>query len=81
MIYGLPLMLQEREITAHCFGDCGHAAIGGIDGGIAGPCVPCTHDECPHEERCTPVVGKVFGEDFKVRKLKPLDGREWNELP
>lgn len=70
MIYGVPLMLQEKEIEAYCFGSCGKAKLAGIESDIAGPLIPCSETNCKYEEARTPVIGEAFGEEVCIRKLK-----------
>ncbi len=69
MIYGVPLLLQEAEITHYCFGVCGRVALAGIDSDIAGPLVPCSHADCEYCEKESDVVGEAFGDELKLRKL------------
>lgn len=49
-IYALVLRLQEPEITAHCFGDCGRGILSGLMDDDLGPLIPCAHEQCPHLE-------------------------------
>ena len=72
MIYAVSLMIQEKEVTAYCFGSCGKILIGGIDMGEYGPFVPCKKEACPHEDKTTPVIGQVDDIDVCIRKLKQL---------
>lgn len=71
MIYGVSPFIQKDLVDKHCFGDCGKIQCAGADGCESiGPVFLCLHADCPHEEKCSPVMGDINGEEFKVRKLR-----------
>ena len=71
MIYGVSPSRQDALVTAHCFGDCGKILCAGTDGGeLIGAVFLCAQNDCPHEDRLTPVLAEINGEEFKLRKLK-----------
>jgi hypothetical protein len=70
MIYGLSPFIQKKQIDAHCFGDCGKIQCAAVDCGDIGSFFICLHDDCPYEDKCTPVIGDIRGDPFKIRKLK-----------
>lgn len=72
MIYAVSPIIQEKEVTKYCFGECMKIIIGGVEDTELGPLCPCREDDCPYEEKHTEVIGTVKGEKVCVRKLKPL---------
>lgn len=67
-IYAISSLIQEREVTAHCFGDCGHAILGVLDDPTIGPLIPCRFEACPWLDK-TLELGEVDGEMVVLRKL------------
>lgn len=74
-LYCIPMMIesQKQPIDNHCFGDCGKISMGGaIDIGEVGPCLICTHEDCPHEKGHTEVIGisDMTGDPVCIRGLQ-----------
>ncbi len=70
MIYGLVCNAQQDLIDKYCFKECRKIICGGITDGLIAPMWPCREETCPHEEKRSPVMGEVNGEEFKLRKLR-----------
>ena len=70
MIYGLICNAQKDLIDKYCFKECRKIIVGGITADLIGAMFPCRERVCPHEDRVSPVIGEVDGEEFKLRKLK-----------
>lgn len=73
-MYVVVLSLQEPEITAHCFGDCGRGILMVTHDPDIGALVPCRQEECPHLDKQTtePIWKDGVGRDVYLRRLVPL---------
>ena len=75
-LFALVLGLQEPEITAHCFGDCGKALLAGISDPDLGALIPCAQEECPHlEKQMDEPLGTSDGYQIYLRRLVPMKER------
>ena len=72
-LYAMVLRLQEPEITAHCFGDCGRAILMGLADDNLGPLIPCAQAQCPHLEAQMdePLWTAEDGRPVYLRRLVP----------
>lgn len=71
MLYGVSPIIQDALVTELCFDKCGKILVAGADGGEGlGPVFLCNQKICQYEDKTSPILGKIQGEDFKVRKLK-----------
>ncbi len=77
-IYALVLSLQEPEITAHCFGDCGKGLMAGLYDPDLGNLIPCAQTECPHLEKQSDesLWTDAQGRPVFLRRLKPMTSSE-----
>lgn len=73
-MYVMALSLQEPEITAHCFGDCGRGILAPMFDRDLGALVPCSQEECPHLDKQTtePIWKDSGGRDVYLRRLVTL---------
>ena len=73
-VYVTVLRLQEPEITAHCFGDCGKAILASLIDEQLGALMPCRETNCPHldKQMDEALWTDAGGDPVFLRRLTPL---------
>lgn len=71
MIYAVIIDIPKQNYLSkkHCFGDCGKIICAGLDLGFGSSFI-CREDQCSYEEKRSPAVGDLDGEEVILRKLK-----------
>ena len=80
-LYAVVFPRQQAQITAWCWGSCGHGIVGAVD---LGPCaaVCCREEECPHlDKQMDMAMGAVGGEPVVLRKLLDVPEDEVERCP